>query len=167
MFTYQVRERYYKISIGQQFRFPNDFESLFILQPLQPFGVTSGGGRTIVRAKPAFILYNANTGHHTAESKEPLQPLDAVVVEESVRRVEFKGNEFRITGRAETLNEMDDTISSIFFVLPILLNVEMADPPVIERVEGKVGGRALPVGAEELSRASTDDYARRTGEEGQ
>ena len=85
------------------------------------------------------MLFNQNNGHHTAESDEPLRPLDAVV-EESDRRVEFKGNEFRISGKAETLKELDDTISSIYFTLPILLNVEMADPPVVERVEGKVGG---------------------------
>jgi len=138
MFTYQVRQRNYKLTGGQQPSFPNKFEAVFVLQPPQPFGSSAGGGRTAVRGVGASAFFNANTGHHSVESKASLRPLE-VVVEEPVRRVEFRGNEFRISGRVETVQELEDTLYSIFFVLPILLNVEFADPPVVERVEGKVG----------------------------
>jgi len=77
-------------------------------------------------------------GHHFIESKTPLQPLE-VAIEEPIRRVKFRGNEFSINGRVETFEELDATLYSIFFGLPILLNVEFGDPPVVERVEGKVG----------------------------
>jgi hypothetical protein len=139
MFTYQVRPRIYRHATGQSLTFPNTFEAAFVLMPGQPFGTEAGGGKTATRAVAAHLLFNGNSGHHFVESNEPLRPLEVVIVEEGVRRVEFKGNRLTITGRAETLAELDKLVSTVFYVLPILLNVEMADPPVVERVEGKVG----------------------------
>lgn len=138
MFTYQVRNRYFKLTAGQKPSFPSNFEAIFTLKPLQPFGNSGGEGRTGVKGVGASAYFNANTGHHFIESKVPLRPLN-VVIEESNRRVEFLGNELRISGRIETLGELEETLLCIFFGLPILLNVELADPPVVERVEGKVG----------------------------
>jgi hypothetical protein len=44
-----------------------------------------------------------------------------------------------VSQRLESLRELEDTIQSIYFVLPPLLNVRFADPPYIERVDGEVG----------------------------
>jgi hypothetical protein len=139
MFTYQVRRRYYKLTnSSQQLIFPNVYEALFLLQPLQPFGKSATGGRTAVQGAPCSVFFNANSGHHFTESKAPLQPLE-VTVEEPTRTIELRGNELKIRGQVESLRELDDTLYSILFVLPILLNIEFADPAVVERVEGKVG----------------------------
>lgn len=138
MFTYQVRERQYKHSTGQELVFPNIVELTLILQPPQPFGLTSGGGRTAVRNVAAKLIFNANSGHHFVESSEPLQPLE-VVIQETIRRIELQGNSLQITERFDTLLDLDLTLHSLYFGLPILLNVEFADPPYVERVEGRVG----------------------------
>jgi hypothetical protein len=138
MFTYQVRQRSYKLAHGQQFIFPDAFEAVFVLQPLQPFGASAGGGRTAVRNVGASSFYNANTGHHSVESKEPLRPLE-VLLDWPETRMVIRGNFFTVSGRVETESELDETLYSYYYILPILLNAEFGDPPVIERVEGKVG----------------------------
>jgi hypothetical protein len=138
MLTYQAKQRYYKLIDDKDFSFPNSFEAVFTLLPLQPFGCSAVGGRTAVRSVGMNTFFNANTGHHFVQSQSPILPL-VVVVDESIRTVEFRGNEFVISGKVENAKELDDTISCIFFVLPILLNVEFGDPPVVDRVEGRLG----------------------------
>jgi len=138
MFTYQIRKRIFRLTDGREPSLPNTFEAIFTLQPPQPFGMSAGGGRTLVQSTGASVYFNANTGHHFVESKQPLRPLE-VVVEEPVRKVELRGNVFRIEGRVESLAELEETLLSVYFGLPILLTVEFADPPIVELVEGKVG----------------------------
>ena len=139
MFTYQVRQRFFKLAQGHPaLVVPNDFEAVFFLQPLQPFGKSSRDGRTAVQGVRASAYFNANTGHHFVESATPLQPLD-VVVESPIDRLQVQGNEFKVFGRVESLQHLSDFLHGIYFALPVLLNVEFGDPPVIERVEGKFG----------------------------
>lgn len=138
MLTYQVRDRVYRHAESHTLAFPNSVEVVFFFQPLQPFGKASAGGRTAVRAVAATARLNANTGHHFIESKEPLHELE-VVIEEPVRRVELRGNELHIRTHCDTLEELDELVQSVFFGFPMLLNLELADPPVVERVEGRIG----------------------------
>ena len=139
MFTYQLRKRVFRIENGESFSFPNSAEILIVLGPLQPFGSEAGGGHTTVQSTGAQVEFNANTGEHFIVSKSPLSPLD-VTIEEPDRRWELRGNELRLViEHCETNQELTELIESLFRALPILLNVEFADPPVIERIEGKVG----------------------------
>ncbi len=138
MFTYQVRPRIYRSPKGKEISFPNDVELIFHLQPLQPFGKEPGGGRTAVRAVEANALFNANTGRHWIQSKNPLKPLK-VIIEEPIRRVEMRGNELHIQARFNSLREMNEIVESLFFGFPILLNLEFVDSPFVERVHGTVG----------------------------
>jgi len=138
MLTYQVRKRVFHLSEGDALDLPNPVEISFVFQPLQPFGVVAGGGKTAVRGIPATVHFDANSGKHTIESKEPLQPLD-VTIEEPGRKTEVGGNELRVFTRCKTLKDLNDLIQSLYFGFPMLLNVEFADPPIVERVSGKVG----------------------------
>lgn len=138
MFTYQVRKRIFRLADGREPSLPNTFEVVFTLQPPQPFGMSAGGGKTAVQSVGASVDFDANTGHHFVESKQPLRPLE-VVIEEPVRKVELRGNIFRMEGRVESLVELEEMLLSVYFGLPILLNVEFADPPIVGRVEGKIG----------------------------
>ena len=139
MFTYQLRPRVFRIENGDSLPFPNSAEILIVLGPLQPFGSEAGGGHTTVQSTGAQVEFNANTGEHFIVSKSPLSPLD-VTIEEPDRRWELRGNELRLViEHCETNQELTELIESLFRALPILLNVEFADPPVIERIEGKVG----------------------------
>jgi len=135
MLTYQVRERLFRLLEDRAFSFPNSAEIVFFLKPLQPFGKSSTGGRTAVRGDKWSVVVDANSGHYFVELKKPLDPLD-VVIEEPIRKVELIGNELRITEQVvQTLEELDQLIFSVYFTFPILLNIEFADPPTVERVE--------------------------------
>jgi hypothetical protein len=125
MLTYQVRKRNFKLIDGGSFEFPNQVEIQFTLQPLQPFGESASGGRTAVREVEAEMYSNMNTGHFTIESKTPLKPLN--------------GNCLQINTRCESIIHLTRLTESIFFLIPMLLNIEFADPPVIEDVTGRVG----------------------------
>jgi hypothetical protein len=138
MLTYQVRPRVFWHDPAEPLVFPNDAEVHFHLKPLQPFGMEAGGGHTAVRAVEATAIFNANTGEQSIESKVPLEPLD-VTIKEPIRTVSLKGNVFSIKEHFEDINNLNDTIESLYFVLPVLLNIEFADPPVIERVDGILG----------------------------
>lgn len=138
MLTYQVRPRAFWHDPSVPIVFPNDVEVRFHLKPLQPFGMEGGGGHTAVQAVEATAHFNANTGEHSIESKVPLEPLD-VTIEEPIRTISLKGNVFNIKEHFNDLKKLNEIIESLYFVLPALLNIEFADPPVIERVDGIIG----------------------------
>jgi hypothetical protein len=136
--TYQVRPRIFRHKPGEQLTFPAQCELCFHFQPHQPFGTEASGGRTTVRAVAAAMLFNANTGKHMIESKEPLSPLD-VTIEEPNRTLRLAGTTLSISEHFGSLRELEEVIESVYFALPSLLNVFFADPPYIERVDGTVG----------------------------
>ena len=138
MLTYQVRPRVFWVEENQRLSFPSEAEIRFHFGPPQPFGIEAGGGLTAIKGVAASVLFNANTGAHTIESKMPLQPLD-VTIHEPHRLVVWKGNVLSISQRFESIEKLSDTIESIYFALPMLLSVEFADPPFVERIEGTVG----------------------------
>lgn len=138
MFTYQIRPRVFRHKPGEELRLPADCVVSFHLQPLQPFGGAAAGGRTAVQFRPATASFNANNGEHYIESNPPLAPLD-VTIEEPNRTIKFAGNICTLSQRFESLTELQQVITSLYFVLPALLNVTFADPPYIERVDGFIG----------------------------
>lgn len=142
MLTYQVRPRIFRHEPGEQLTFPALCELCFHFQPLQPFGTQAGGGRTAVKAVAASALFNANSGEHTIESKEPLSPLD-VTIKAPIRTLRLKGSTLSISQKFASLKEMQEMIEGIYFVLPTLVNIPFADPPYIERVDGKVGSASF------------------------
>lgn len=142
MLTYQVRPRIFRCKTEKRLSFPNDVDVRFHLKPLQPFGMETGGGRTAIRAVAVSVLFNANSGEHTVESNTPLKPLD-VKITEPTRTVSLQGNVLSIKEHFRDLETLHETIQSFYFALPMLLNVEFADPPYVERVDGLVGGVAF------------------------
>ena len=140
MFTYQLRPRVFRITDGDVLSFPNSVEILVVMGPLQPFGSGLDHGQTSVRSRTARLEFNANTGKHYIVSESPLDPLN-VTIDEPDRRWELRGNELRLKiDHCETNQQLTQLIESLYRALPILLNVEFIDPPIIERIEGNVGG---------------------------
>ena len=138
MFTYQVRPRIFRHESGESLDFPAKCSVRFHLQPEQPFGTRPDGGRTFVRAVAASVRFNANSGAHLIESKEPLSPLD-VTLNEPNRSIILAGTVLTVTQHCETLKDLEEDIYSVYFSVPMLLNIVFADPPFIERVDGVVG----------------------------
>jgi len=140
MMTYQIRKRIYRIDDPNGLKFPNEVEISFEMRPLQAFGMEPGNGRTAVQSVAAHATFDANTGWHTIESRQPLKPLDVTIEESDVRKVEIRGNMLKVTAPANSLEDLNDLLQSIFIGYPILLSIEFGDPVVITRVDGKVGG---------------------------
>jgi len=139
MFTYQIRPRIFRLSEGTSFSFPAKGIVKFVFGPHQPFGTKSDGGRTAVKAVAAKVLFNANTGQHWIESEKPLGPLD-VILEEPERVVRLNGNILEVEQNFESNKELTQLIEGIYFSLPLLLNVDFADPPYVEQAHGEIDG---------------------------
>ncbi|OPX38570.1 MAG: hypothetical protein B1H12_02145 [Desulfobacteraceae bacterium 4484_190.2] len=138
MFSYQVRPRVFKRSADGEYQLPADCQIRFHFLPEQPFGVVADGGRTAVRSVAAKARFNAYTGQHEIQSREPLQPLN-LILEEPGRVVELLGRTLTVSQRFDSLPDVEETIRSVFFAVPTLLNVTFADPPYVERVDGSIG----------------------------
>lgn len=139
MLTYQVRKRVLRHDPEAELTFPADCLVEIMLRPSEPFGERGDGGRTVVKAKAASLLFDANTGNHTFHQDEWLDPVDVTIVE-GKRVVMFKGRHLTITERFESVREFYDFIFGIQFGLPALLSVGVQEPPSIERIFGTVSG---------------------------
>jgi len=139
MLTYQIRPRVLRLEGAEELRFPADGKVNFIFGPLQPFGIEASGGRTAIRAAAASVLFNANTGAHSIKSNPPLHPLE-VAIEEPTRRLVLRGNTLTIDQQFDSNAQLTALIEGVYYGFPTLLNVEWADPPVVERVDGIIEG---------------------------
>ncbi len=139
MFTYRVRRRILKFEPGTKISVPAVAEVTIWFTPPQAFGAEPGGGRTAVRAVPATLHFNVRTGQYGVESNPPLAALDLVVEDGNVRFA-VAGNQVTITKTVASEAELVNLIEAVYYLLPLLLAPEFADPPVIENVEGNVGG---------------------------
>lgn len=139
MLTYQIRPRIFRFQDEQPISFPAQCVLRFHFQPRQAFGTEASGGRTAVKGKAASLFFNLNSGAHWIESKAPLAPLD-VTIEEPSQKIILKGNVVEVSGVFDSLAIVENYLSGIYFTLPVLLNVDFADPPIVERVDGEVAG---------------------------
>lgn len=138
MLTYQVRPRVFRLEGASAMAFPADGEISFHFSPAQPFGVEAGYGHTAVFNAEAQVLFNANTGGHSIESKQPLKPLDVTIMEPD-RTIQLAGQTLTITQSFESNEQLTELIEGLYFAIPMLLAVEFADPPIITSVNGSVG----------------------------
>lgn len=138
MLTYQVRPRHFKFAPDAKVTFPANCEIAFHFRPDQPFGMRADGGRTAVRATAARALFSMNSGEHTIESKPGLSPLGVGIQGDGfVGRL--AGRILTVSRRFESLRELEELTASISYCLPMVLTVPFADPPYVERVQGRIG----------------------------
>jgi hypothetical protein len=136
--TYQVRRRTFRLGERKPPILPADVVIRIRFAPPQPFG-GDGPGRAVSHEGKAHIVFNSNTGQHVITSEPPLDPLE-VIARAGNQEFRFSGPELCVTGRFESLHELDQFIQSLVLGLPWLLNVEFADPPYVERVNGEIAG---------------------------
>ena len=111
MLTYQVRPRVFRLEERQTLSFPAKGDVRFYFFPLQPFGLEAGGGHAAVQNAAASMLFNANSGTHSIESKEPLLSLD-VTIYEPTRIVRMNGNVLTISQLFDTNQQLTELIGN-------------------------------------------------------
>lgn len=142
MLTYQLQSRVYRLEDNDTLVFPNDVEIELIIEPPEPFGAAAGPSRTAIKGHKAECLYDANTGRVTLQSDPPLKPIE-VILEYANFQFELRGNKMLVQTRCDSLRDLDELLTSLHYVFPILLNVEFADPPTVKRTYGRVGETAF------------------------
>lgn len=140
MLTYRARRRIFRLDNDASIAFPAEAVVRFHFQPPAAFGSSADGGRAIVRGAAARVIFDSNTGRGSVMSSAPLQPLDVEIVAPDIR-FDLKGQVLSISQRVESTDELEGVIESNYFVLPMLLSLHFADPPIVERVEGSIGAR--------------------------
>lgn len=87
-------------------------------------------GRTCIRGAEAEVLWDANTDRQTIQSKVPLEPVHFQWNSESGSWT-GNGEVFEWVGEICDLEELNAWLSSVVFLMPGLLNIELVDPTVV------------------------------------
>ena len=139
MLTYQLHTRVFQIEDRDgKFDFPNLAVLEVKFSPGSAFGTEDRLSRTLVRAREATVMINANTGRWLAQSRPPLDHLE-VVLESPASTFSLDGDELRYEFQCSSIDDLEGTIAAIKWIFPPLLNLEFSDPPIIEYVRGIVG----------------------------
>lgn len=138
MFTYQLHTRIFQIEDGGNFNFPNKARLEFKFAPGTTFGTEDAPSRTMVRAREATILINANTGRWTVQSRPPLERLE-VILESPTSQLSLNGDNLTYDFECSNIEELHGIFSAFKWIFPPLLNLEFSDPPVVEYARGRVG----------------------------
>ena len=93
------------------------------------------------------VLIRCEFWRQTIQSKQPSEPLDVTCRGANAASSHLVARELSIIQHFDSLGDLEALIMSVFFGFPALLNVAFADPPFVERVDGTVGVKSLPLGA--------------------
>lgn len=137
MFTYQMRQRKFVCEEGKRLIFPGDVEIIFRLSPLHLFGCGDPGGRTVIQRGKFQLKPDSHRGTAFLNSPSGLKPLRVHLKEEECR-IEMNGNELHVNEYCQSSVNLEERIQDIFFGIPIFLNLDFFDPPIVEKVSGRV-----------------------------
>ncbi len=138
MLTYQLHTRVFQIETGTQFDFPNKVHIEIKCAPAPAFGCEDGPSRTLVRGHAASVRINANTGRWTVQSQPPLETL-VVTLKSPTTQFRLDGDVVAYDFECDNLEDLEGVLVAFKWILPTLLNLEFADPVVIEYIRGQVG----------------------------
>jgi hypothetical protein len=140
MQTYQIKKRLFRLSGGSAPSFPALATIRVLLLPGQPFGASNEPGLTAVHAVAATVQYDVNTGRHTIKSEHPLQPIHLTFTDQYGRRITVSGRTVETVVEVANINELAVHVEDIYLMLPATLSAFFSEPPMVERVEGELGG---------------------------
>ena len=150
MLTYQLQHRVLKKTNDKDIVFPNDVEIEIGLEPTGQFGIGSEMGKTIVKGSPCTPIFDMNTGKSWIKSNTFLKPIDATI-EWTDLKLELKGNRFYVKSKCDTCKNLTDLLIAVHYGIPILLNLEFAEPPIVKYTRGRIGDATFNWELEEKS----------------
>lgn len=137
MFTYQIRERIFRVDADLSF--PNDVVINIFFHKNTAFGNAGSEGRTWNKSTPGGVIFNANTGQFSIDPKNCIDSLD-VTIKHSNILFSLKGNELQISTKCNSNSELTALLDSLYYVFPYVLSHTFRDTITVERVNGSVGG---------------------------
>lgn len=139
MYLYQFQDRGLKLTPeNSSLTFPNDVSVKVTLGPANTFGVGKQPNRLVVRGSDATFLFNANTGRVYVKCTPTLRPLKVQIEADNVC-LRLKGQTLNLTFHCQDYDMFYSTLRTYLHVFPTLFNIVLANPPIVELIEGKVG----------------------------
>lgn len=138
MLTYQLQRRVLVKKNNKEFIFPNDIEIEILFEPSSQFGNVEKRGKTVKKNSKATAYFDANTGKTWVQCEQPLKPIDTGV-EWTNMKLELKANKIFAKKRCNDGKDLNDLLIILHYILPILINLEFAEPPVVKYTKGKIG----------------------------
>lgn len=140
MFTYRFLSRQFRFLDNlDKIKYPEDVLLEFYLNPKGQFDGT-GTYRNALSSEceKAEMDINSFTGRRTTKSSSPLRPIQLKVNTEKIN-FELKGNIIKSSKRCIDFDDVNNFISSIYYVIPVVLNIVFPDPPFITETNGRIG----------------------------
>ena len=139
MLTYQLQKRAFKTENGDFFSFPNNVEIEMLLEPSEQFGLGNKPSRTVLPGTKGKIVVDLNVGKSGYLSDSPLDNPIKSKIEYDNLTLEMVGNKLYCKSECKDLNSLNELIITLHYLIPFLLNIDFAEPPVVKYTSGKVG----------------------------
>lgn len=140
MLTYRNRPRVLKCNLASSDDFPADCTIEFSFSPGQPFGAVKDDGRSfLIGGNTAHVDFNLFTGQYSVWSDESLKPLEAQLglCDYSF---EWHGSKLLVTHSYSSIEDLTRHIETIYYLLPLHLSVDFADPVYCTKIIGTISG---------------------------
>lgn len=159
--TYQVRPRVLHFqNPNYRPQFPAAVEVEMHLLPRQPFGVAGDDGRTAATHHENPVVTDVNTGRLWVTGPPALSRVTASLSSGNDQLV-LDGNVLSWRQRYDSPLALGQHIEELFFAVPKLLALTLADPPFVEQVRGSIEGETFHWAvAKALTRIAFTDDAR-------
>lgn len=118
--------------------FPNHVEIQLTFEPSTAFGGDSPPGRTVRLGSTARSQWDANRGRSNVIGLPPLDPLEVVISDDGAK-VQLNGGTLQVGFQCPDRATLLGTLGLLRYLLPLLLNIEFSDPPVVAQSHGRVG----------------------------
>lgn len=138
MLTYQLQRRVLMKKDRNEFVFPNNLEIEILFEPSSQYGNVVEKGKTVRKGSKATMFYDSNTGRTWVNSDRPLEPINASI-EWTNLKLKLKANKLTANAKCNSRKDLGDLLVTLHYILPILLNLEFAEPPVAKYTKGKIG----------------------------
>ena len=139
MLTYHLQKRIFQTENGEQFSFPNNVEIEIFLEPSEQFGLGNKPSRTGIQGTNGKIVTDLNVGRSGFLSNSPLDnPIESKIVYDNLT-LELRGNILYSKSECKDANSLNELIVTLHYLIPFLLNINFAEPPVVKYTIGKVG----------------------------
>ncbi len=143
MLIYQLQHRIIMKKEDKEIIFPNEAEIEIYLEPTGQFGIGTDLGRTVVQYSKCVASYNANTGKsHIKSSNAFLKPVNVTVGFKNLK-IKLKGNILTAKADCKNYEDLNNLLIFAHYKLPVLLNLELFEAPVVKRTQGKIGNVAF------------------------